>query len=185
MKPTYPAIEIQHEAEAAYHYPYQHQQSEQDLEANLQGEVVHVTLRKTPQGFGFIIVGGDRPGELLQIKNIIPGSVADLDGRLQLGDVLVRINGISVLTYNHQKVVNLFRSINLGMDAQIEVRKGYLLPHFPPGDQLPSHSDSNQGMRGEPPSPGQEAMPERVEIGIIKGPLGFGFSLGELYTNVY
>ena len=195
------AIEKQREAEAAamwpdaglrdypdsYPYPYQHQPpSEQDLEADLQGQVIHVMLSKTPQGFGFTIIGGDRPGELLQIKNIVRGSVADRDGRLRIGDVLVRINGISVLTYNHRKVVDLFQSINLGTEVQIEVRRGYPLPDFPPGDQLPSYSESNQGyMRGEPPPPGQEVMPERVVVNIIKGPLGFGFSLGKMYLNVY
>lgn len=191
------AIEKQREAEAAalwpdaglrdypdsYPYPYQHQPSEQDLEADLQGEVIHVMLSKTPQGFGFTIIGGDRPGELLQIKNIVRGSVADRDGRIKIGDVLVRINGISVLTYNHRKVVDLFQSINLGTEVQIEVRRGYPLPDYPPGEQLPSYSESNQGyMRGEPPPPGQGAMPERVVVNIIKGPLGFGFSLGKSLT---
>ena len=190
------AIEKQREAEAAalwpdaglrdypdsYPYPYQHQPSEQDLEADLQGEVIHVMLSKTPQGFGFTIIGGDRPGELLQIKNIVRGSVADRDGRLRVGDVLVRINGISVLTYNHRKVVDLFQSINLGTEVQIEVRRGYPLPDYQ-GDQLPSYNESNQGyMRGEPPPPGQGALPERVVVNIIKGPLGFGFSLGKSCT---
>lgn len=188
------AIEKQREAEAAalwpdaglrdypdsYPYPYQQPPTEQDLEADLQGEVIHISLSKTPQGFGFTIIGGDRLGELLQIKSIVRGSVADRDGRLKVGDVLVRINGISVLTYNHRKVVDLFQSINLGTDVQIEVRRGYPLPDFPPGEQLPSYSESNQGyMRNEPPPPDQEAMPERVVVSIIKGPLGFGFSLGE------
>ena len=194
------AIEKQREAEAAamwpdaglrdypdsYPYPYQQPPSEQDLEADLQGEVIHVILSKTPQGFGFTIIGGDRPGELLQIKSIVHGSVADMDGRLRVGDVLVRINGISVLTYNHRKVVDLFQSIKLGTDVQIEVRRGYPLPDFPPGEQLPSYSESNQGYnRGEPPPPGQGAMPERVVVSIIKGPLGFGFSLGECVCTVY
>ena len=94
-----------------------------------------------------------------------------------MGDVLVRINSISVLTYNHRKVVDLFQSINLRTDVQIEVRRGHSLPDFPPGEQLPSYSESNQGyMRGEPPPPGQGAMPERVAVNIIKGPLGFGFT---------
>ena len=190
-------MEKQREAEAAamwpdaglrdypdgYPYPYHHQPSEHDLEADLHGEVIHVSLSKTPQGFGFTIIGGDRPGELLQIKNIVRGSVADRDGRLQIGDVLIRINGISVLTYNHRKVVDLFQSINLGTEVQIEVRRGYPLPDFPPGDALPSYNESNQGyMRGElpPPPMGQGAMPERVMVNIIKGPLGFGFSLGKM-----
>eukprot|EP00731_Ephydatia_muelleri_P003217 Em0001g3217a len=60
---------------------------EQDLEADLQGEVVKTTLLKMAAGFGFTIIGGDRPGELLQIKTIQKWSAADKDGRLQVGDV--------------------------------------------------------------------------------------------------
>ena len=106
-------------------------------------------------GFGFTIIGGDRPGEPLQIKRIMAGSVAERDGRLMMADILVSINGISVLTYSHRKVVELFRSLQIGMDATIEVRRGYPLPDndFPEG----------------------KVMMARV----VKGPLGFGFSLGE------
>ena len=128
------ALEKQREAEAAAQwpeaglatdyndggYPSQYppegmEGGEVDLEADLQGEVVKTSLLKTAAGFGFTIIGGDRPGELLQIKTIQKGSAADKDGRLQVGDVIVYINGISVLTYNHHKVVDLFKSIPHGV----------------------------------------------------------------------
>ncbi len=182
------ALEKQREAEAAqmwpdaglrdyneaYPYPYPNPPSDQELEADLQGQVVTVSLQKTSMGFGFTIIGGDRPGELLQIKSIVAGSVAEKDGRLMVGDVLVRINGISVLTYSHRKVVELFQSLQLGSDVSIEVRRGYPLPDSQrPIDDLPSYNESNRGF-GEPPHQG-----ERVMVNIVKGPLGFGFSLGE------
>lgn len=170
-----------------YPYPYpQHQQqpNEQDLEAELHGEVMYVGLQKTASGFGFTIIGGDRPGELLQIKSIVRGSVADHDGRLQVGDVLVRINGISVLTYNHRKVVDLFQSLPLNSEVSIEVRRGYPLQDFR-GDELPSYNESSRGY-GEHPHDGynppvqmqNQLQSERVSVNIVKGPLGFGFSLG-------
>ena len=130
-----------------YPYPYS---GEQDLEAELHGDVLIVTLLKTTSGFGFTIIGGDQPGELLQIKSIVRGSVADRDSRLQVGDVLVRINGISVLSYSHKKVVELFQSIPLDSDVQIEVRRGYPLPN----EQLPPyHADSNHRFEAPPPVP--------------------------------
>ena len=159
--------------------------NEQDLESDLQGKVVRVVLPKTVQGFGFTIIGGDRPGELLQIKSIIPGSVADRDGRLVVGDVLVRINGISVLTYSHHKVVELFQSLRLGSDVKIEIRRGYPLPNAQRGtvDDLPSYDIGRGGRYREPPMPmSGGAMGERVIVTIIKGPLGFGFSLGECFV---
>ena len=192
------ALEKQREAEAAamwpdagladnYPYPYpqpQQQPNEQDLEAELHGEMMYVGLQKTASGFGFTIIGGDRPGELLQIKSIVRGSVADHDGRLKVGDVLVRINGISVLTYNHRKVVDLFQSLPLNSEVSIEVRRGYPLQDFR-GDELPSYNESSHGYNGDypqdgynPPGPTQIHQPEKVSVNIVKGPLGFGFSLG-------
>lgn len=159
----------------AYPYPYPAPPNDQELEADLQGVVVSVALQKTSQGFGFTIIGGDRPGELLQIKSIVRGSVAERDGRLMVGDVLVRINGISVLTYSHRKVVELFMGLQLGSSVAIEVRRGYPLPDAArPPEDLPSYNDSYP----EPPS--TEPLSERLVVNIIKGPLGFGFSLGKI-----
>lgn len=188
------AMEKHREAEAAalwpdaglrdygdnYPYPYPTPPHEQDLEGDLQGEVVTVVLTKTTQGFGFTIIGGDRPGELLQIKNIVEGSVADRDGRLMVGDVLVRINGISVLTYSHRKVVDLFQSLRLGSDVEVEVRRGYPLPNGRMNNENFEAYPPNQAGYGEPPvqMPGG-GMSETVMVNIIKGPLGFGFSLGQ------
>ena len=159
-----------------------------------------VNLRKTTSGFGITIIGGDRAGELLQIKSIVRGSVADRDGRLQVGDFLVRINGISVLTYNHKKVVDLFQIMPLNSDVIIEIRRGYPLPEFQggPGKELPSYNESNRSMGyGEPmqnstpvrhgaPLPTQTGyepalppQPEKLTVHIVKGLQGFGFSLGE------
>lgn len=199
------AMEKQLEAEAAarwpeagfdqvdggyYPYPYSGPPNmEQDLEAELQGDALTVTLLKTTSGFGFTIIGGDRTGELLQIKSIVRGSVADRDGRLYVGDVLVRINGISVLSYSHKKVVELFQSIPLDSDVQIEVRRGYPLPG---GEELPPYpADPGTRQYNEPPpgsghfqSPPPPPQPEKLMVNIVKGPLGFGFSLGESqYSN--
>lgn len=113
--------------------------------------------------------------------------VDERNGKLLVGDVLVRINGISVLTYSHRKVVDLFQSLPLNSDVVIEVRRGYPLPEFRT-DELPSYNDSNwsygdQMQNAMPPPPvtnsyGPPQM-EKLIAGIVKGPLGFGFSLGE------
>ena len=171
------------------HYPYPYSappiNAEHDLESELKGDTLTVTLLKTMSGFGFTIIGGDRAGELLQIKSIVRGSVAERDGRLQIGDVLVRINGISVLSYSHKKVVELFQSIPLDSDVQIEVRRGYPLPG---GDELPPYVPDSGGRRYNDPLPGPPqfqspppppSQPEKLIVNIVKGPLGFGFSLGQ------
>ena len=143
LPPTFQSIvamEKQLEAEAAARwpeagleqpntgYPYAVPfEQEPDLESELPGDTITVALLKTTSGFGFTIIGGDRARELLQIKRIVHGSVADRDGRLQARDVLVRINGISVLSSSHEEVVELFQSIPLDTDVQIEVRRGLVV----------------------------------------------------------
>ena len=156
-------------------YPnHGHQANPQDIEANLQGEMVKAVLTKHPHGLGFTIIGGDHPGELLQIRNIVPGGVADRDGRLKVGDVLVRVNGELVVTYSHHKAVELFQSIPLHSEVELEMRhassriapdtSGMLASEFADGERFSSE-------------------PELVLVSITKGPLGFGFSLSE-YQNI-
>ena len=199
---TAAALEKQREAEAAakwpeaglrdfVDYPAQgYQANPQDIEANLQGEMEKVLLTKNPTGFGFTIIGGDRPGELLQIRNIVRGGVADRDGRLKVGDVLVRVNGEPVVTYSHHKVVELFQSIPLHSDVELEIRRGYPLPDYQ-RDELPSYSDANiNASSGYAPDPVRRfsSEPEQVMVNIVKGPLGFGFSLskyGIIRCSVY
>eukprot|EP00731_Ephydatia_muelleri_P003274 Em0001g3274a len=127
---------------------------EQDLEADLQGEVVKTTLLKTAAGFGFTIIGGDRPGELLQIKTIQKGSAADKDGRLQVGG-RDRV---------HQR--------DIGPDLQPPQGGGPLQEH-------PHGLHCHPGGGPEPGNTFQHAVMDRLSINIVKGPLGFGFSLGE------
>lgn len=174
---TAAALEKQREAEAAAQWPnaglmdyrppggfmqpqfqLQQQQSQptpQEIEDNLTGEPISVTLTKNPTGFGFTIIGGDRPGELLQIRSIVQGGVADRDGQLKVGDVLVRVNGESVVAYNHHKVVDLFQSIPMHSPVELEVRRGYPLPDSA-GDELPTYSESNlsRGYHATPPYSG-------------------------------
>ena len=178
------------------HYPPSYNEEEQ-LESELQGETIFVTLMKNSQGFGFTIIGGDHPGELLQVKSIVPGSIAAREGRLRIGDVLVRINGTSVLTCTHRDVVSLFQSLPLHSSVTLELRRGYPLPNTRLDESLPGYdqyryyraSDSNQmldqgydgrsndmmALRGR----NSQERAEILTVNIIRGPLGFGFTLGE------
>lgn len=49
---------------------------------------------KSSRGFGFTIVGGDGENkEFLQIKNVVPGGPADVDGKLRTGKLRRIVNG--------------------------------------------------------------------------------------------
>ena len=47
--------------------------------------MIETLLVKSERGFGFTIVGGDEPGEFLQVKSVVPGSPAAEDGKLETG----------------------------------------------------------------------------------------------------
>ena len=140
-------------------------------------DIIHVHLQNTVSGFGFTIIGGDHPGELLQIKCIVRGSIADHDGRLQVGDELVRINGISLFMYTHRKVVDIVQSLPLNSEVSLEVRRGYPLQDSnrdEPSREYPLVNDVYN-----PPEPIQmQHNPEVISMNIVKGLLGFGFSVG-------
>ena len=99
----------------------------------LEGELIRTFLPKGSRGFGFTIVGGDQPGELLQIKSIVADSAAAKDGVLRMGDALIRVNGRSVLSKSHQDVVGMFQAMPIGETVELEMIRGYPLP-FDPND---------------------------------------------------
>nr|XP_020852674.1 FERM and PDZ domain-containing protein 2 isoform X2 [Phascolarctos cinereus] len=74
-----------------------------------EGYLIEVDLEKRGTGsLGFALTGG-RNGHSFQIKAISPGSIADLDGRLQAGDILLKVNGKSILGQPHRAVIDLIR----------------------------------------------------------------------------
>lgn len=56
--------------------------------AELQGDIIHSSLIKSPRGFGFTIVGADEidSEEFLQIKSIVPNGPAWADRKLRTGE---------------------------------------------------------------------------------------------------
>ncbi|XP_035677581.1 membrane-associated guanylate kinase, WW and PDZ domain-containing protein 1-like isoform X4 [Branchiostoma floridae] len=126
-KPTMDADKIPKEAENASKAYFTSNPDE------LMGEMIETLLVKSERGFGFTIVGGDEPGEFLQVKSVVPGSPAAEDGKLETGDVIVFVNDTCVLGYTHSDVVGLFQTIPPGQRVRLECRRGYPLP-FDPDD---------------------------------------------------
>ena len=163
-------------------------------------------LKKSAQGFGFTIVGGDSLGELLQIKSIVKNGVAARSGQLHIGDVLVRVNGVCVLTYTHHEVVQIFQGLQPGAELSLELRRGYDLPTDPdnpdapiapirlkpvppryPKDQakppVPNNADSLSPLSPLVPPVTAIAddgrLVELIQTSITKGQYGFGFTIAE------
>lgn len=96
--------------------------------AQLQGSILQTSLRKSLQGFGFTIIGGDRPDEFLQVKNVLPDGPAAHDNKIASGDVIVDINGTCVLGKTHADVVQMFQSIPVNQYVDMVLCRGYPLP---------------------------------------------------------
>nr|XP_046215022.1 FERM and PDZ domain-containing protein 2-like isoform X2 [Oncorhynchus gorbuscha] len=59
-------------------------------------------------GLGFALIGGCN-GSTLRVKEICDGGMAQQDGQLRVGDILLEVNGIIVSGLSHCKVVDILR----------------------------------------------------------------------------
>uniref|UniRef100_A0A8C2INV1 Membrane-associated guanylate kinase, WW and PDZ domain-containing protein 3 n=1 Tax=Cyprinus carpio TaxID=7962 RepID=A0A8C2INV1_CYPCA len=130
--------------------------------SQLQGAILCTTLKKSLQGFGFTIIGGDRPDEFLQVKNVLRDGPAAHDNKIASGDVIVDINGTCVLGKTHADVVQMFQSIPVNQYVDMILCRGYPLPEdtnsskegtgdiitsVPGIDGQPVHSDGTPSMQ--------------------------------------
>ncbi|CAG5111368.1 Oidioi.mRNA.OKI2018_I69.chr2.g5684.t1.cds [Oikopleura dioica] len=79
-----------------------------------QGEIIEVTLDRTLGGLGISITGG-ADNQILEgnsgvfITNIMKNGSAALDGRLRVGDMLVKIENDSLINERHKKAVKMLQ----------------------------------------------------------------------------
>uniref|UniRef100_A0A8C3HZA7 Membrane-associated guanylate kinase, WW and PDZ domain-containing protein 3 n=1 Tax=Chrysemys picta bellii TaxID=8478 RepID=A0A8C3HZA7_CHRPI len=96
--------------------------------AQLTGVLIRTSLKKSTMGFGFTIIGGDRPDEFLQVKNVLKDGPAAQDGKIAPGDVIVDINGSCVLGHTHADVVQMFQLVPVNQYVNMTLCRGYPLP---------------------------------------------------------
>ena len=70
----------------------------------------HVRLKKSDQGLGFKISGGE-DGELIYVSQILPDGPAHASGEVRKGDVLLRVNDTDLLTATHEQAAKALESI--------------------------------------------------------------------------
>nr|XP_028590350.1 LOW QUALITY PROTEIN: membrane-associated guanylate kinase, WW and PDZ domain-containing protein 3 [Podarcis muralis] len=96
--------------------------------SQLIGALIRTSLKKSNMGFGFTIIGGDRPDEFLQVKNVLKDGPAAQDGKIAPGDVIVDINGTCVLGHTHADVVQMFQLVPVNQYVNMTLCRGYPLP---------------------------------------------------------
>lgn len=79
-----------------------------------------VTLIKTESGLGFNIVGGE-DNEPIYVSHILPGGVADLNGKIKKGDVLLRVNDTDLSNATHAQAAFALKSIILNTYVRLLV----------------------------------------------------------------
>ena len=65
-------------------------------------------LKKGSTGFG-IAISEDRQRRLI-IRGLNPNGIAQKDGRLQIGDEIIRVNALDVKTMNYDDIMNLLHA---------------------------------------------------------------------------
>ncbi|KAG5281833.1 hypothetical protein AALO_G00049300 [Alosa alosa] len=166
----------------------------------LRGTLLRAGLRKSAGGFGFTIIGGDRPDEFLQVKNVLNDGPAQYSD-IAPGDVIVEVDGRCVLGKTHAEVVQLFQAVPVGQQTDLLLCRGYPLPDDSASSQDGTASVGG-GVIGEAipillptvdgqmlpadvlvsPLDGTEStllQPQLVEVPLQKGPGGFGFAIAD------
>ncbi|NWI55048.1 MAGI3 protein, partial [Calyptomena viridis] len=137
--------------------------------SQLTGALIRTSLKKSTMGFGFTIIGGDRPDEFLQVKNVLKDGPAAQDGRIAPGDVIVDINGSCVLGHTHADVVQMFQLVPVNQYVNMTLCRGYPLPddnEDPVVDIVTATPIINgpPGAKGDVPVPGQDLVAGTVVL---------------------
>ncbi|OQV21245.1 Membrane-associated guanylate kinase, WW and PDZ domain-containing protein 2 [Hypsibius exemplaris] len=92
-----------------------------------------VALRRDEAGFGFRIVGGTEEGSQVSVGFIVPGGAAERDGRLEVGDEILNIDGMSVIGSEHRQVIQMMQRSSSNGNVVLGVRRkiNYLASHTP------------------------------------------------------
>ncbi|XP_031777557.1 membrane-associated guanylate kinase, WW and PDZ domain-containing protein 1 isoform X3 [Nasonia vitripennis] len=138
-----------------------------------------VSLVRQDNGFGFRIVGGTEEGsQQVSVGHIVPGGAADVDNRLNTGDLIMSVDGESVLNSSHHRVVQLMIAaaengrVTLGIRRRINAHNHHHHQnhHHSMRENLQSSSSSSYGCRPI----GHVQYPYEVTVTRMENE-GFGF----------
>uniref|UniRef100_A0A672UFI6 InaD-like protein n=1 Tax=Strigops habroptila TaxID=2489341 RepID=A0A672UFI6_STRHB len=111
------------------------------------GHVEDVELINDGSGLGFGIVGGKSSGVV--VRTIVPGGLADRDGRLRTGDHILQIGGTNVQGMTSEQVAQVLRNCGnsvrmvVARDPKCEIMEAPPAPVSWPVSTLPSFPNGN------------------------------------------
>ncbi|XP_044069038.1 FERM and PDZ domain-containing protein 2 isoform X2 [Siniperca chuatsi] len=101
-------------------------------------------------GLGFALVGGTN-GSMLRVKEICSGGVAEQDGRLRVGDILLEVNGVIVSGLSYSKVVDILRKAE--GSVQLTICRDILPLTYSESPTPPNMSAQTEAILAEQPAP--------------------------------
>ncbi|XP_062437748.1 inaD-like protein isoform X2 [Rhea pennata] len=111
------------------------------------GHIEDVELINDGSGLGFGIVGGKSNGVV--VRTIVPGGLADRDGRLQTGDHILQIGGTNVQGMTSEQVAQVLRNCGNSVRMTVARNPKYEITETPPApvswpvSTLPSFQNGN------------------------------------------
>lgn len=122
-----------------------------------------IDLERGTSGLGFSIAGGtDNPhigtDTSIYITKLIPGGAAAADHRLNVNDIIVSVNSVSVVDVPHAAAVDALK--NAGNEVKLRVKRKRVVP--------------TTGSMNHLNSSGPGSL---LEIDLVKGGKGLGFSI--------
>uniref|UniRef100_A0A803TQ23 Tyrosine-protein phosphatase non-receptor type 13 n=1 Tax=Anolis carolinensis TaxID=28377 RepID=A0A803TQ23_ANOCA len=152
------------------------------------GDIFEVELVKNDNGLGISVTGGVNTNVRhggLYVKAIIPKGAAEADGRIQKGDRVLSVNGITLEGATHKEAVEILR--NTGQEVHLVLEKGQHAAarvHVPVTPQCTPLNPTIYG--GTPERPVKKTLSAReysfvtddntFEVKLVKNSSGLGFS---------
>ncbi|XP_074922230.1 tyrosine-protein phosphatase non-receptor type 13 isoform X3 [Chelonoidis abingdonii] len=157
------------------------------------GDIFEVELAKKDSGLGISVTvlfdkGGINTSVRhggIYVKAIIPKGAAEADGRIQKGDRVLSVNGISLEGATHKQAVETLR--NTGQVVHLLLEKGQLPVAKVHAPITPQCTPPNQAGQSEPQNKPEEKMTNTkdynfvtedntFEVKLLKNTSGLGFS---------
>ncbi|EMP29333.1 Tyrosine-protein phosphatase non-receptor type 13 [Chelonia mydas] len=152
------------------------------------GDIFEVELAKKDSGLGISVTGGINTSVRhggIYVKAIIPKGAAEADGRLQKGDRVLSVNGISLEGATHKQAVETLR--NTGQVVHLLLEKGQLPVAKVHAPITPQCTPPNEAGQSEPQNKPERKMTNTkdynfvtedntFEVKLLKNSSGLGFS---------
>ncbi|XP_037938659.1 disks large 1 tumor suppressor protein isoform X4 [Teleopsis dalmanni] len=148
----------------------EHQQTQNFVTVNGDENWIYddITLERGNSGLGFSIAGGtDNPhigsDTSIYITKLIPGGAAAAEGRLSINDIIVSVNDVSVVDVPHAAAVDALKKAGNVVKLHVKRKKN---------DRFADESFSKRES-----GPTVSSGPKIIEINLVKGNKGLGFSI--------